>query len=326
LAAGPGGTDDGARRGAQGKAGLRGQSAQDPGVTNAAAAPLHAPRGPIGRQIAAVLALVLTVAIAWMALVFGPGLADRAIPLSTLISGEDGAALLTFGALIVGALLLAAVLRQRMMLGLNARWLSAGALPAGALGVSAATGLSALAGAAAFAPDPAWAGAGTLMIGSLVVLWAAFAEELLFRCVLQPVLARAWGIGAGLVLTATAFTLTHYLGGWRDPVSLLNIFLAGWWFGVLAWRCGGLLAPTLAHFGWNGAEALILGASPNPGVGSHGSVTDIDLFGPAILGGSSEGLNASLTATIILVFLAVACGWRWRTGSDRETVILRAGQ
>jgi membrane protease YdiL (CAAX protease family) len=269
--------------------------------------------------------LILTIAIAWSALVFGPGLADRAGPLTAPISGEDRAVLLTFGTLIGGALLLAAVLRQPIALGVRAPWLIA-ALPAGAIGVCAAVGLSALAGAAAFAPDHASPGLATLMIGSLVVLWAAFAEELLFRCVLQPVLARAWGVAAGLVVTATAFTLTHYLGGWRDPVSLLNIFIAGSWFGVLAWRSGGLLAPMLAHFGWNGAEALVLGASPNPGIGAHGSIADVELFGPAILGGSSEGLNASLTATIILAILVALCGWRRRPGSDRRTVTLGAGQ
>jgi membrane protease YdiL (CAAX protease family) len=275
-------------------------------------------------HVAAVSALILTVAIAWSALTFGPGLAGGAGP--GAISGEDRGVLLTFGTLVAGALLLAAILRRPIALGRRRPWLIVMALPAGAVGVSAALGLSALAGAAGIAGSRPPTGAASLMIGGLVLLWAAFAEELLFRSVLQPVLARAWGVAAALVLTAGAFTLTHYLGGWRDPVSLLNIFLAGSWFGVLAWRTGGVLAPTLAHFGWNGAEALLLGVSPNPGIGSHGSIADIDLSGPAILGGSGEGLNASLTATIILILLIVAGGWRWRGGPDRERTILRAGQ
>ena len=62
------------------------------------------------------------------------------------------------------------------------------------------------------------------------------------------------------------------VGGWGHPVSLLNILLAGIWFGLLALRTGGLLAPILAHFGYNWAEEMIFGASPNPGVGAFGSV------------------------------------------------------
>ena len=64
-----------------------------------------------------------------------------------------------------------------------------------------------------------------------------------------------------------------------------------------------MLAPLLAHVGWNGAEALLFGASPNPGIGAYGSILDVDLAGPALLGGSADGLNASLTATAMLVML-----------------------
>jgi membrane protease YdiL (CAAX protease family) len=275
----------------------------------------------------AVLALILTIAIAWAALSFVPDLADRLAyvgPQAARVA-EDRTVLLTFGAVIVGAIILAAILRQPITAGRRAPWLIAAALPAGALGVTAAIGLSALAGAAELVPNHRPAAAATLLLGALVVIWAAFAEELLFRGVLQPVLARAWGVPAALAIAALAFAVPHYLGGWRDPVSLVNIVLAGLWFGVLALRTGGLLAPTLAHFGWNGAESLILGASPNPGLGAHGSIADIDLVGRAFLGGSGEGLNASLTGTLVLAGLALACGWQ-RTRAASAKRGLRAGQ
>ncbi len=91
------------------------------------------------------------------------------------------------------------------------------------------------------------------------------------------------------------------MGGWRDPVSLLNITLAGVWFGLLAWRTGGILAPTLAHAGYNWAEEMLFGASPNPGVGPFGALFDADLTGSVRLGGSADGLNASLLLTAVLI-------------------------
>jgi uncharacterized protein len=82
--------------------------------------------------------------------------------------------------------------------------------------------------------------------------------------------------------------------------SLLNITLAGGWFGLLAWRTGGILAPTLAHAGYNWAEEMLFGATPNPGISPFGALFDVDLTGPVRLGGSADGLNASLLLTAVL--------------------------
>ena len=104
--------------------------------------------------------------------------------------------------------------------------------------------------------------------------------------------------------------------GARSPLTLLNLVLGGILFGLLALRGGGLLAPIAAHATWNWAEQILLGLDPNPGTGSFGALFDFDLVGPAMWGGSDEGLNASLALSFALVALIVPLAlWR-RTRRD----------
>ncbi len=148
-------------------------------------------------------------------------------------------------------------------------------------------------------------GAGLLSVGVLTILFQTAAEELFFRGWLQPLVADEWGNMAGLAVTSAAFAALHFFGGARDPLSFLNILLAGLFFGLLALRSGGLAAPLAAHFAWNGTEQLGLGLDPNPGVGAFGSLIDYDISGLAIWGGSIEGLNASLATSLSMLAMII---------------------
>lgn len=200
-------------------------------------------------------------------------------------------------ALAIGGTLL---LGARLVPGLS-RWRWA-ALPLGIGAFAAAIALVALSGGAsrASAPPPA---AGPFLFASFGLLVGAFAEEALFRGFLQPLLVRAWGAVAGVALAAAGFTIVHIVGGWSDPLTLVSIALAGLWFGLLALRTGGFATPFLAHAGWNWAEALLFGASPNPGHDPAGTLIDIELTGPRWLGGSGDGMNSALPTMVVLALL-----------------------
>ena len=277
------------------------------------------------RHIAAALALIVVVAFVWAVLSFVPGFSARigvvtsaSLP-ATVRAADARAALLTSAAIVLGALLLALAMRQPIGVARRGIVLVAAALPSGVFGFSAALGLSAACGAARIVSVPALgAGMGGLALGVLLVACSALGEELMFRGVLQPVLARSWGSAAALAVSALAFTFLHYLGGWRDPVSLLNIFAAAIWFGLLALRTGGVLAPLLAHFGWNCVEALLFGAAPNPGIDVYGSLIDVDIVGAPQLGGSPDGMNASLTTSVVLAGLIAPLAIRRRIGDARQ--------
>jgi uncharacterized protein len=156
------------------------------------------------------------------------------------------------------------------------------------------------------AVDPVTPAPGTVLtvaLGTLIVLFQTGAEEIFFRGWFQRVLIDRVGVLLGVIGSALAFSALHIIGGARDPLSLLNLFLGGLFFGLLAARTGGLAAPIAAHFGWNWGEQILLGLDPNPGVGAFGAIIDRDLAGSALWGGSTEGLNASLAITFVLLAL-----------------------
>lgn len=147
---------------------------------------------------------------------------------------------------------------------------------------------------------------GFLALGLAISFMGVFAEELLFRGWLLSALQDRVGSSWAVLLSALAFSAFHlWAGGATDPISLANLLLGGLWFGLLAQRSGGLVAPVAAHLGWNVAEDIGFGLVPNPGVGELGALSNHQMVGGAMWGGTEEGLNASIAMTVVLVALIV---------------------
>ena len=132
----------------------------------------------------------------------------------------------------------------------------------------------------------------------------AASEEVFFRGWMQPVLVQSWG-APGVVVTAIAFALLHLIGGATSAVSVLNLFLGGLLFGVLAARFNGIAAAFAAHFSWNWAEQLVLGLDPNPGTEASARSSTSISSAANLVGGSEEGLNASIAMTFALAIILV---------------------
>jgi hypothetical protein len=159
---------------------------------------------------------------------------------------------------------------------------------------------------------------GVLLLGVALTLFQTGVEELFFRGWLQSAMIARVGPLAGILATAVCFCAFHVAGGARAPLSLINIVLAGLFFGLLAWRSGGIVASVAAHFGWNVIESSLLGLVPNPANDVFGSLFDLDLLGAPLWGGQEEGLNASLGTAAVLCALIVPLVWRPEPG--RTTV------
>jgi uncharacterized protein len=129
----------------------------------------------------------------------------------------------------------------------------------------------------------------------------AFGEEFFFRAWLQPLLARSWGVPLGLMVTSVLFGVVHIVSRGVPFIVFVNVTLAGAFFGLLALRTGGLAAPLAAHWAWNAIEQCAVGLTPNPGVDPMGTIFDLDLVGPSMLSGGSDGLNGSLGTTAALI-------------------------
>lgn len=253
--------------------------------------------------------IVLGLAISALLILFAPGIVSK-----VAVRSEAGQTLLIYAVIFLPMAatgLAFARIEEFSALRVGdapGRWAGIG-MGAGMFGLAMTALLSAIAGS--LVPgQAASAGAAGLLAGTGLILFQTGSEELFFRGWLLRAIEGRTNPVVALILSAVLFTVFHILGGSRAAMTLLNLFLGGVWFGLLAWRSGGLVAPLLAHFGWNATEELIAGLSPNPGIGSFGALHDWDLFGSPFWGGSEEGLNTSVGMSIVLVALIVPLAWR----------------
>ena len=91
-----------------------------------------------------------------------------------------------------------------------------------------------------------------IVFGILAALVAPVVEETIFRGFLYPVVARQFGVGAGVTITGTLFGLLHAAqlwGGWWQIALLILVGI------VLTWvraRTGTVAASYFVHLGYNG--------------------------------------------------------------------------
>jgi membrane protease YdiL (CAAX protease family) len=261
--------------------------------------------------IRAVVVLVVALALCGAVVAYGPGIAEALIAKIGGAAAQDPRfqesvfTIVLFGALIVLALAGGAASGVNAVApGRKPLSIFGTAFVIGLFGVTATTVYAGIAGTLSQNPTSALSPL-NLLWGAGVVLFQSAGEEIYFRGWLQPALARAWGTGAGVVVAALAFAALHIMGGARSPVTLVNLFLGGLLFGILAAYGRGVAGAIAAHFAWNGAEQLVLGLDPNPGIGSFGALINFEMSGAQAWGGSEEGLNASIAMTVALFALLV---------------------
>lgn len=271
-----------------------------------------------GVAVAALLILGGPVAAEWVIARMDPGIDIALVELVYRIA--------IFGSMIMAAFAMAKLWRTpRPAAGTSLLVKGMASLGLGLAGLGIAVVLCALAGTVLpLRPPPLqlW----VLLTGSALVIFSAVAEEFYFRGFLQPAMVGHLGPVGGIALTAAAFASIHILGGASNPVALLNLFLGGLFFGLLAWNQHGIFAASTAHAGWNWAENIGLGLVPNPGFGPYGALADIELVGHAWWGGSDDGLNDSIAMTIALAsVIAITLTIIWLSYRRQRTRIGRTG-
>jgi membrane protease YdiL (CAAX protease family) len=95
-----------------------------------------------------------------------------------------------------------------------------------------------------------------LLFGVLGVLVAPLVEETIFRGFLYPVMARQWGMTAGIVITGSLFGLLHAAqlwGGWGQIGLLIFVGILLTWVRA---RSGTVTASYFVHLGYNGLQLL----------------------------------------------------------------------
>jgi len=152
----------------------------------------------------------------------------------------------------------------------------------------------------------------TLLMSAALFVFAALAEEALFRGYPLQTLTRAHLAWLAILLTSVPFAAVHL----KNPnvvkgFTFINTALAGVWLAVAYLRTRSLWLPVGVHWAWNWALGSFFGLpvsgittiAPNPLL--HG--TDL---GPAWLTGGSYGIEGGLACTIALTVSTI---FIWRT-------------
>lgn len=138
---------------------------------------------------------------------------------------------------------------------------------------------------------------------------AAFVEEIIFRGYLIPLIARDFHFMAALIVSSLIFAWVHVTNDHFTWVGFWNIFLGGYWMGLVFMKTRELYTPLGLHWIWNYFQGNILGF----GVSGHEveSLLTIEQHGADWLSGGEFGMEGSIVSTILLV---IVCWWltkRW---------------
>ncbi|HYV51391.1 MAG TPA: CPBP family intramembrane glutamic endopeptidase [Dongiaceae bacterium] len=140
---------------------------------------------------------------------------------------------------------------------------------------------------------------------ALVVLAAAFMEELLFRGYVYANLREMYSAGRTVVLSSLAFATVHATNPEASVLAWVNVVLVGAVLGQLREITGGILMPLGLHVGWNLSLGMLFGvrvSGLNLPSAFHIALEDL----PPALGGGDFGPEASLVLTglfMVIVFL-----------------------
>jgi hypothetical protein len=127
----------------------------------------------------------------------------------------------------------------------------------GALGVCAVLALPIATGAASFQKTTGSEHVvASLIFVTLVLLFGAFGEELLFHGYAFQLLVRRIGAFATILPAAVLFGLAHTQNANWNWMGIFNTMLWGVLFGYAYWRTSALWLPIGLHFGWNVALPL----------------------------------------------------------------------
>jgi len=162
---------------------------------------------------------------------------------------------------------------------------------------------------ATFTPTQSGGNWRSVVFVSLVLLFGAVGEEIMFRGYPFQVLLTETGIFATILPVSLIFSLMHGLNPGINPLGFINTFLWGVLLGFSFLRSGDLWLPIGLHYGWNLALPL-LGANLS-GIFQDGIGVPYALKWNAgsLWSGGAYGPEGGLLTTIVVIMLA---GYLWK--------------
>ena len=175
--------------------------------------------------------------------------------------------------------------------------------------------------------DPAGSSAigQTLLVSLLLFVFAAAAEEMLFRGYPLQTLTRANLAWLGVLLTSVPFAAVHLNNPHAVPgFTFVNTALAGVWLAVAYLRTRSLWLPLALHWSWNWAQASLLGF-PVSGIERIAPAPLLQAInaGPDWLTGGAYGIEGGAACTVALLVSTLVI-WRAKLFSVADVPVDRA--
>lgn len=152
----------------------------------------------------------------------------------------------------------------------------------------------------------------TLLMSALLFVFAAAAEEILFRGYALQTLTRAHLAWLGVFLTSVPFAAVHLNNPHAVPgFTFVNTALAGVWLAVAYLRTRSLWLPLGLHWAWNWTQASLLGL-PVSGIERIAPAPFFHAInaGPDWLTGGAYGIEGGAACTVALLISTLVI---WRT-------------
>jgi membrane protease YdiL (CAAX protease family) len=159
----------------------------------------------------------------------------------------------------------------------------------------------------------------TLATSALLFVFAAAAEEMLFRGYPLQTLTRAQLAWLGVLLTSVPFAAVHLNNPHAVPgFTFVNTALAGVWLAVAYLRTRSLWLPLGLHWAWNWAQASLLGL-PVSGIERIAPAPLLHAMnaGPDWLTGGSYGIEGGAACTVALLISTLVI-WRAKLFSPAD--------
>lgn len=141
-------------------------------------------------------------------------------------------------------------------------------------------------------------------IGMLFILISfmiqAYAEEYLFRGLIQSKLEQKNGIIVSIICTNIMFALLHAMNPGISIISVLNIILFGVLLSLITWETGNVTVASGIHMGWNFCNEMVLGL-PNSGLVCKDAIFASQVKKESIWFNKIHGAEGGIALTIILV-------------------------
>jgi membrane protease YdiL (CAAX protease family) len=151
---------------------------------------------------------------------------------------------------------------------------------------------------------------GLPVLGGVLLAYIGWAiqgavEEITMRGWLMPVIGARYRPWLGIMVSSLVFSTLHCANLNINLVGILNIFLVGLVFALIALWEGGLWGVCGLHAAWNWAQGNLFGLEVSGLMPTSGTLINLKESGPDILTGGAFGPEAGLITTVLYLVTGV---------------------